>query len=252
VTTLKSLIKPLVPQKLLKVYRDYNVSRAHARVQGMTTAEVFADIYAHNRWGGAPGTFCSGSGSSTASIVDPYVACLRRVMPELGATGVVAVDLGCGDFSVGRQLVDLCERYIGVDIVDSLVRHNNLTFGSDRIGFQCLDIIENRLPAGNVCFVRQVMQHLSNEQIGRILPKLEQYRWTFVTEHQPSPAWLRQHNLDKPHGGDIRVQRGSGVFLEHPPFAIRRERLELLLEIPGHGADEDHDPGVIRTFLLRR
>jgi hypothetical protein len=249
---LKSFIKPMVPRKLLKAYQNFNVARSHSRVQGMTTAEVFADIYSNNRWGGEPGTFCSGSGSSTSSIVDPYVSCIRRALSELGAQDLTVVDLGCGDFSVGRQLDDACGRYIGVDIVANLIRHNDLTFGTDRVAFQCLDIIEDPLPQGEVCFVRQVMQHLSNHQISRILPKLEQYRWTFITEHQPSPSCLKQHNLDKPHGSDIRVHRGSGVYLDYSPFNIPRERLELLLEVPGHSADKAQDPGMIRTFLLRR
>jgi hypothetical protein len=248
---LNSLLKPIVPKRLLSAYRNYNLTLAHRRAQRMTAREVFTDIYRNNRWGGEPGTFCSGSGSVTTTIVAPYIACIRRHFTNLGAQQLSVVDLGCGDFSVGRQLTDHCDRYVGVDIVENLIRHNEITFGTDKISFQCLDIIEDSLPPGDICFLRQVLQHLSNEQITRILPKLDRYRWTFVTEHQPSAASLTQPNQDKPHGGDIRVHRNSGVYLDQPPFNIPRERLERVLEVPGHAAGpSEHDPGVIRTFVL--
>jgi Methyltransferase domain len=247
---LNSLLRPIVPGRLLSAYRNYNRARAHRRAQAMTAREVFTDIYQNNRWGGEPGTFCSGSGSVSTAIVTPYVACIKRYLASLGANHLTVVDLGCGDFSVGRQLADDCDRYVGVDIVESLVRHNEATFGTDRVSFQCLDIIEDNLPPGDICFVRQVMQHLSNEQILRILPKLDRYRWTFITEHQPSAHCLERPNLDKPHGGDIRVHQHSGVYLEQPPFSVPDERLQLVLEVPGHAAPAEQDPGVIRTFLL--
>jgi hypothetical protein len=246
---LKSLIKPIVPKSLLRAHRSYNLARMHRRAQRMTAEEVFTDIYTSNRWGGAPGTFCSGTGSTTTSIVAPYVECIRDRLSKLDARLLTVVDLGCGDFSVGRQLSDDCKRYVGVDIVKGLVQHNNAVFGTGRISFQRLDIIEDSLPDGDICFLRQVLQHLTNAQILKILAKLNRYKWTFITEHQPSPSRLGQRNLDKPHGDDIRILRCSGVFLDYPPFGVPRERLELVLEVPGHA--EGPDPGVIRTYLLR-
>jgi hypothetical protein len=251
VASLKSLLKPIVPKSLLSAYRDYNLERMRRRSQKMTPREVFTDIYNNNRWGGTPGTFCSGSGSTTAGIVAPYVACIRRQLSALGAHSLSVVDLGCGDFSVGRQFADECSHYLGIDIVEGLIRHNNETFGTDRISFRCLNIIEDPLPGADICFVRQVLQHLSNEQIRGILPKLARYKWVFITEHHPSPAHLSQRNLNKPHGSDIRLRHSSGVFLDHPPFNIPPDRLELLLEVRGHAYPDEPDPGVIRTYLLR-
>ncbi len=250
--SLRSLIKPLVPKRLFSAYRSYHISRAHRRARSLTPAEVFTDIYANNRWGGEQGTFCSGTGSSTSAIVQPYVDCISAQLATLGARTLTAVDLGCGDFSVGRQLAPQCAGYIGVDIVPALIEFNHQQFGTDRISFRCLNVIEDSLPGGDICFVRQVLQHLSNDQIRAILPKLARYRWTFITEHQPSAPRLKQTNLDKPHGGDIRVQQGSGVFLDRPPFDIPARRLQQILEVPGGpGAPQaDTDPGVIRTFLL--
>lgn len=251
VQNLKSWLEPIVPKVLLTAYRDYLSARMQQRTRAMTTREVFTDIYANNRWGGAPGTYCSGSGSSQAGIVTPYVECMRRELGRLKPDERWVVDLGCGDFVVGRELAGACARYVGVDIVSALIDRNQALFGSERISFRCLDIIAEALPQGQVCFLRQVLQHLSNEQIQKILPKLRQFPLVFVTEHQPSAGCLKTPNVDKPHGGDIRVTKQSGVYLEHAPFNVPADTLQLILEVPGAGAGAAADPGVIRTFLLR-
>jgi hypothetical protein len=216
----------------------------------MTTEEVFTDIYSKNRWGGKSGAFCSGSGSHEPAIVSPYVAMLTTELNRIGAASLTAVDLGCGDYSVGRLLAPCCGKYIGADIVKPLVAHNQATYGTATVSFRHVDIIKDALPEGDICFVRQVLQHLSNEQIEAVLPQFGQFRWCFITEHHPSPGNLVLRNEDKDHGDHIRITRGSGVFLEHPPFNVPASRYRLLLEVAGVEALGDLDPGIIRTYVL--
>jgi hypothetical protein len=163
---------------------------------------------------------------------------------------MTVVDLGCGDFSVGQRIASGCGRYIGVDIVKPLVDRNRATFGSSTVSFLHANIVEDELPEGDVCLVRQVFQHLSNDQILAVLPKLEQYGWSFITEHHPSEFRLLQPNKDKPHGGSIRAGQRSGVFLDQPPFNVPKSRFRLLMEMPGTSLPGGMDPGVIRTFIL--
>ena len=101
------------------------------------------------------------------------------------------------------------------------------------------------LPDAELCLVRQVFQHLSNDQIRSIIDKLRKYKYVIVTEHYPAPDRLRVPNLDKPHGADIRLYDSSAVYLDQPPF---NASVDLLLEVPA-------DPVVcigetIRSFLL--
>jgi hypothetical protein len=216
----------------------------------MTTEQVFTSIYSTNRWGGVSGTFCSGDGSHETSIVAPYVAKVLAELDRIGATAMTVVDLGCGDYSVGRQLSPCCGRYIGVDIVKPLVAHNQATFGSANVSFQHANIVEDTLPDGDICFVRQVLQHLSNDQIICVLPKLSKFRWCFITEHHPSPGRMQRPNKDKPHGDNIRISGGSGIFLDEPPFSIPAQSYRLLLEVPGILPIDGTDSGVIRTYVL--
>jgi Methyltransferase domain len=239
---LRSTVRELLPGSVLLLYR-----RLRRRL--VSTEEVFTRIYVDGQWGVGPETFCSGSGSRESSIVSPYLTAVRAELRRLGAASMTAVDLGCGDFAVGRMLAGESARYIGLDIVRALVDYNRRHFGTERVAFLHANIVADELPAGDICFVRQVLQHLSNAQIRAVLPKLARYRWCFITEHHPSAGRLGRVNIDKPHGADIRIYRASGVYLEFPPFNVPKQHYRLILEVPGQ-MPENVDPGVIRTYLL--
>ncbi len=205
--------------------------------------QIFEDIYANKKWGGTEdaGPFNSGSGSDLAPT-KPYIDTIRKYIRENGVGTVV--DLGCGDFRVGSRIVDgLGIRYIGVDIVRPLIAHLNATAAGPMIEFYCLNIVDDPLPQGEIYLIRQVFQHLSNQQINTVLRKLKNATM-IVTEHIPTGRRVKV-NLDKAAGPDIRLYRHSGVFLEHPPFSLH---LETLLEVPQpfNGVD-----AVLRTSLIR-
>jgi hypothetical protein len=246
----KSAIRRALPKKLIVAYRHHQQQKLSRRNRYMTAEEVFTNIYSNNRWGGRSGTFCSGPGSHEIAVVSPYVSKVTAELDRIGAASMTAVDLGCGDYWVGRQLSAACGQYIGVDIVKPLIAYNQVTYGGPRVTFRHANILEDALPDGDICFVRQVLQHLSNDQIATVLPKLNQFRWCFITEHHPFPGRLYQANEDKPHGDDIRITRGSGVFLDKPPFNIPSSRFSLLLEVAGTVAIDEADPGIIRTYVL--
>ena len=85
---------------------------------------------------------------------------------------------------MGKFIAPECERYIGIDVVPSLIERNRSTFVAN-IEFKCLDIIKDKLPDADLCLIRQVMQHLSNREIVRLLKNTKRYRYVIVAEHQP-------------------------------------------------------------------
>jgi len=74
------------------------------------------------------------------------------------------------------------------------------------------------LPAAGLCLIRQVLQHLNNEEIARTLANLKNFTWVLISEHVP--VHPKSINRDKPHGPDVRVRYGSGVYVEQPPFSM--------------------------------
>ncbi len=246
----KKLVKKLIPASLLRLYRARREAAADLRLQKASAQDVFTEIYTRNLWGGAEGEFCSGPGSVEPAIVYPYLAMVQKMAAREGFSGMSFVDLGCGDFRVGSQLVPLSGNYVGVDVVAPLIEFNQEKYGSASVQFVHLDIVKDELPVGDVCFVRQVLQHLSNEQISLILPKLAKYQWVFITEHHPASEPIAK-NLDKTQGGGIRATRGSGVYLDAAPFSLPASSLELVLEVARTGEGAENDPGVLRTFLYK-
>jgi hypothetical protein len=243
--SVKALLKGLVPGPLYRRYVRFRVSRNRRRDAGVPLKELFGRIYRSQGWGGGAGDWCSGSGSSERHA-EAYAALVKQFMHEHGIRTMV--DLGCGDFVVGRRLVAPGLRYIGVDLVDELVERNRALHGGPGVEFVCLDITADPLPEADLCVVRQVLQHLSNEEIARVLGKLRQYRYVLVTEHYPAASVRIRPNLDKPHGGDTRIYDDSAVCLDQPPFAIRG--ISLLFE--DDAVRDLMNPGEkIRTFLIQ-
>jgi SAM-dependent methyltransferase len=246
----KQYIRALVPVLVREHYRRLLRRAGEVRNRRRSAEKVFTDIYARGSWGGREDKFCSGSGTGEDRVVAPYLEMISALAKSEGFQGRTFVDLGCGDFRVGHRLLPLCVQYVGVDVVKPLIEYNQQHHGSETARFLHLDIIEDELPHGDVCFLRQVLQHLSNEQIAKILPKLTRYRWVFITEHYPSPNRRIRPNLDKVHGHDIRVYRNSGVYLTLPPFALPEALIKQVLEVQGTDLGK-RDPGLIRTFLYK-
>lgn len=249
---LRDQLRKVIPAPALETIRRIRAAIATRRDARSSREEVFTRIYRNREWGGVKGEFCSGDGSTQEAVVGPYVAAVLRVVRDNQLENSRFVDLGCGDFRVGRQLVGECASYLGVDVVRALIERNNRHSSSDTVAFECADIVTSPLPPGDVCFVRQVLQHLDNTEISAILRKLEQFKLVFVTEHYPADADLQTRNLDKVHGGSIRLDRGSGVYLDAPPFNLPSQAISDLLAVPGATGDRNGKAyGVIRTFVLK-
>ena len=193
----------------------------------LSTRESFTAIYRSGLWGSLPDRpFCSGDGSIREEAVEPYIQTVQSFIRANNIKRIV--DLGCGDFGVGSRLVQPGLHYTGIDVVPDLIRYNQEHFASPSIAFRCMDIIGDDLPQGDLCLIRQVMQHLSNAQISKILKSLRRYSHVIATEHVYAGPGLRR-NRDKPQGPGTRIPKRSGVFLESPPFHCPAK---LLLEVP--------------------
>lgn len=222
----KRFVRAVVPAGLRNQVARWRVTLKRRSDRTKSTQAVFTEVYARNDWGGQPGEFYSGDGS-IAPLAQPYVELICNFVREHNVQTIV--DLGCGDFRIGEQLAACADKYIGVDIVPQLIERNRRQFGRDSVEFYCLDIIQDPLPAGDLCLIRQVFQHLSNQQISTVLGKLGQYRYVLVTEHYPAPTVAVVPNLDKPHGRDTRLTDNSAVVLDRPPFQV--PNVQTLLDI---------------------
>ena len=141
------------------------------RVRLGTREATFATIYSDRQWVGpsVDQAFFSGTGSLPENF-GPYVKLVSEYIAQHQIRSVL--DLGCGDYQVSRALDLHGGSYLGVDIVSSLVAYNTRHFGSAQVHFTRRDVVHDALPPADLCLVRQVTQHLSNDDIHTLLPRL--------------------------------------------------------------------------------
>ena len=206
-----------------------------------TPSEAFETIYRDGAWGQSADpteAFYSGAGSHMPSIVPVYVEAVEKFLGTLERRPDV-VDLGCGDFAIGAKVRGLCAGYIACDVVGALIARNRQKHADLDVDFRVLDITAEALPDGDVVFIRQVLQHLSNRQIRAVVDKLQnRYRHVVLTEHLPSTPDFTP-NVDKAVGADTRLtlgKNGSGVVLTAAPFNLRVSDTTLLCEVPEPGS----------------
>jgi len=218
-------------------------ARAQAWSDGLGLQDTFERIYTENKWGAAEdgAQFCSGNGSKpgvSAEYEDFLVGFLSE-HPEISSI----VDIGCGDFQVSNRILSRLDRdidYTGCDIVAPLIAAHQATHGTENRRFLHLNAVEQDPPATDLVTIRQILQHLSNDQAVAVLERAKRlYRCAIITESLPVP--LKQPNLDIAHGIATRIALGSGIYIEEPPFSLTAsEHFEV-----GHGPNE-----VMRTSLV--
>jgi hypothetical protein len=186
-------------------------------------------IYEQNLWGGNPGEFYSGDGSHHPAMVEPYLKAVTHFLRSFHPPLTVC-DLGCGDFTIGKLLVPNTREYIAIDIVEDLIAWHKKNNALEHVSFHCMDIARNSLPQADCIILRQVLQHLSNEEIKAMVKKLSNYTYVLVTEHLPEGDF--EPNMDIISGQGIRLKKQSGVDLLAPPFLLKVKEAKELVAVP--------------------
>jgi len=216
-----------------------------------STEEIFTEIYKKQLWGKSPegSKYCSGLGTIDSNV-EKYIEVLKDFIKENNIKSVF--EIGCGDFSIMKSVIlnsDINE-YIGSDIVQNVIEYLSETYGSSKVRFVHMDAISSEeYPDADLCIIRQVLQHLTNEQILEILRKTKRYKYVIITEHLPLDPIVK--NGDKSTSGYIRLQnqKTSGVYLDAPPFSLKCKTL-----LSYRHDDKDYNnktiPAVISTSLV--
>jgi SAM-dependent methyltransferase len=241
-------MKDLAPQSLRRLSRRLKADLKASRNRHLSAQDVFTTVYTKGMWGGEPGTFCSGPGSNEEAA-KPYADFVIQFMTEHNVKSVV--DLGCGDFRVGRLIAASGVSYAGVDVVEPLIAENIRRNSSPTVRFQRADITADALPEGDLCLVREVFQHLSNGQVAAVLAKLSNYKHALITEVHPDDFQHYQINRDKPHGATSRLAHFSVLCLDQPPFNVAGARLAFEIDPPYFSSYVVYGRSFkLKTFLL--
>lgn len=228
--TLRAIVKMFLPDGAIRAINSVRLSVNRRGNRRKTAAAVFDHIYATGVWGGSKECPSSGQGSR-GPVVEEFVREISKFIASKNAKSIV--DIGCGDFHVGKELLAATAadvKYTGIDVSSIVVDHVGKLYAGQNVSFLCGDASEMPLPNADICLIRQVLQHLSNAQIMKICEKCAQYKYVIVIEHYPPGERLFKPNLDKPHGADTRLEDHSAVVLDKPPFNLKNVR--TLLNVP--------------------
>lgn len=207
------------------------------------TKDAMEQVYKMKLWGDIQSDFYSGIGSHHPEFVEPYIETVKSFLTSF-ETPLVVCDLGCGDFNVGKKLVEQARKYVAVDIVEELIKRNRKMFKDKNLEFHCLDIASDELPSGDCALLRHVLQHLSNREVKRVVSKLAAYKYVILTEHLPEGDFTPNKEIISGQG--IRLKKQSGVDLLAPPFNLKIKEEKYLMSVPANQGKE-----IIVTTLYR-
>jgi len=235
-----SKLEKLLPPIILRWSKSYSWKRWENR----SNQEIFEEIYANKIWGKSPNSadvYFSGGGSHGAEVVSSYVKSVKKFLSSLKNKPVI-VDIGCGDFNIGKNFLTMAKKYVGCDVVPSLIDFNKKKHCHKNLSFIHLDAVRDELPKGEVVIIRQVLQHLSNAQVQSVLTKIIlNYDYLILTEHLPKKENFVA-NVDIPVGHLIRANVNSGLDIEKPPLNFKAKSKKIIDEI-------SHSGGKIQTIV---
>lgn len=155
----RKYLPPKLKHKIKTAIRSVSnrvVSKSKDR--GDQLQEKFSEIYEKNIFGGRLSR--SGEGSD---LVQTEV--IRRELPKIVKEYSVKsfLDAPCGDWFWMKETNLEVEQYIGVDIVEAVIKQHEIDYGSPSIAFMCLNLVADSLPKADLIFSRDCLVHLSFE-----------------------------------------------------------------------------------------
>lgn len=184
----------------------------------------FSRIYENHVW---QGQSLSGPGSDANRTVE-FRLLLEQFLRSKKIRSVI--DLGCGDWSYSRLIDWGGIKYIGIDVVESVIHNNQLRYASSSISFLRMDAAHQNIPEADLLIVKEVLQHLPNKDILSILAKAQSYSFAiFVNDisHHVRGTWKQLWRWQPicPINTDIEPGGYRLLSLCEPPFSLNADRL---------------------------
>lgn len=129
-----------------------------------TSEDIFTEIYKKNKW-----RFGSGAGSLKRVCTD-YVKYLNKFIESHDIKSVL--DVGCGDWQFSEDINWKDAEYLGIDVVEYLMSDVAKKYGTDKIKFHFGDIHSIEFDHYDIILIKEVMIHLPNEEIVKMLQKV--------------------------------------------------------------------------------
>ena len=125
------------------------------------------------------------------------------------------LDIACGDFFWMNKLINNNKHlnYLGLEIVESIVKNNNKIFSNQKVKFKCTDVINEELPQNHdFILVRDFLIHIKNTDIINLVHKIKKSNCKyFAINNFPN---IKKNDEIKGYGHHRYVN------IEIPPFNL--------------------------------
>ena len=125
------------------------------------------------------------------------------------------LDIACGDFFWMNKLINNNKHlnYLGLEIVESIVKNNNKIFSNQKVKFKCTDVINEELPQNHdFILIRDFLIHIKNTDIINLVHKIKKSNCKyFAINNFPN---IKKNDEIKGYGHHRYVN------IEIPPFNL--------------------------------
>ena len=182
--------------------------------------KVFTSIYKSNHWvqNGKllPQEFVSVSGHGSNVGTNQYAQLVKNFKKIIKNYEINSIlDMPCGDFLWIKEIIEKKNiDYLGIDIVEELIKNNNLRYKNEKINFQTYDIVNFETNKKfDLVLIRDLFLHIKNNDIIKILNNLKLMNIRYVAinsynneendevvigQHRKVNLLIKPFNLKKP------------------------------------------------------
>ena len=232
----KRFLLKITPKPIKNLYYDLKAKR------GGSAEDVFSSIKEKNIWGSSESLSGPGSENNQTQV-------LESELPDFFKTYNInsVLDIPCGDFNWMKNVIFPYVRehelkYIGADIVDSLIKDNLAKYSSEHIDFLKLNLITDELPKTDLIFVRDCFVHLSYKDIQKAMHNIKKSGSKYLM----STTFTSHHDNHNIPNGDWRP-----INLQDAPFNFPEPEYVLIEKCThGDGAYQDKAMGMWRIEVL--
>jgi SAM-dependent methyltransferase len=197
-----------------------NLSKIKKLIVSMLPPSLIFNLTYKRKWwgeGNSASPYYSGSGTYTENVIQ-YKNKLVEFIKHSKVSSVV--EIGCGDFSIMKDVLQHVDvTYTGIDVSSLVVEYNTKHYKTEKISFVYADASTIAVPQGDLLIIRQVLQHLNNQKVARILTHLPKFKFALITEHQTLGS-EQNPNVNINTGPNTRLSVHSGLYLDLPPFNV--------------------------------
>ena len=232
---------------------------------------VFTSIYRDRKWSnGEEGVPLSGPGSNPIAAA-PYVTFVKQVIERFGITSVV--DCGHGDWMMWRDYKFDDVDYTGFDVAEELSARLQKIHGNENRRFIQADASVADLPPGDLLISKDVLQHLPNQSVLRILQQCGQFKFLLLCNDEGDTRsmakrilavlqirtrlravargkWPLYYTKFPRLVPDISAGQCRGVDLERKPFSSAVAGLDLVHTFRYTSKAEGIPTGTKRVYLF--